>query len=190
MIAGPQRPPPRPWYGPRDRSAPPPGQVPGTAAPPLGHGMVYDDTPPCGVVVGGSSCGRTACHALLMAGRLVKCSSLSEVLAPQNLHGLVRSWYLVVVFHPFIHALRQPAMMVVMRELFLTAARCDFQLKAKYINTKLNIMADCISRSDIEGFLAHATSVLGVRPENIKEVEPNMDIGKMLRKMPNARYRK
>ena len=80
---------------------------------------------------------------------------------------------------------KNPAMMVVMRDLFLTASKCDFEMKAKYINTKLNVMADLISRGDIEGFLKHAHETLGLG--EMAKVEPNMDVETILQRMQKAR---
>ena len=76
-------------------------------------------------------------------------------------------------------------MMVAMRELFLAAAKGSFEMKAKYINTKLNIMADAISRGDIDRFLDHAHNVLGV--DKMVEVEPELDVEAVLRRMQKAR---
>lgn len=80
---------------------------------------------------------------------------------------------------------KNPAMMVAMRELFLVAAKGSFEMKAKYINTKLNVMADAISRGDIDRFLEHAYNVLGV--DKMVEVEPQLDVEAVLRRMQKAR---
>ena len=58
-------------------------------------------------------------------------------------------------------------------------------MKAKYINTKLNVMADAISRGDIDRFLEHAHNVLGV--DKMVEVEPQLDVEAVLRRMQKAR---
>ena len=81
---------------------------------------------------------------------------------------------------------RNPAMNVVMRELFLAAAQNSFEMKSQYINTKLNVMADAISRGDVERFVQHATEVLGMKRSDLREVEPNLDVEKMLKKMQKA----
>ena len=80
---------------------------------------------------------------------------------------------------------RNPAMMVAMRELFLAAARNSFEMKSKYINTKLNVMADAISRGDLERFFKHAREVCGLN--KLTRVEPNTDVAAVVSRMQKAR---
>ena len=83
---------------------------------------------------------------------------------------------------------RNPVMMVLMRELFLTASRNGFEMKAKYLNTKLNVMADAISRGDLERFYAHAEETLGIERTTWRQVEADdNDVERLIARMQKAR---
>ena len=47
---------------------------------------------------------------------------------------------------------KSPEMMVLLQALFYVAATCQFELSSKYSNTKVNIMADSLSRLDFYKF--------------------------------------
>ena len=76
-------------------------------------------------------------------------------------------------------------MMVAMRGLFLAASKFSFELKAKHIETDLNVMADAISRGDLGRFFSHARDVLNMG--TLKRVEPAYDINAALMRMQKAR---
>jgi len=85
-------------------------------------------------------------------------------------------------------SVKNPVMMVLMRELFLVATKSHFEMKSQYLNTKLNVMADAISRGDLERFYQHAERVLGIERSTWREVKPDGDyIETLIARMQKAR---
>lgn len=83
---------------------------------------------------------------------------------------------------------KNPVLMVLMRELFLSAAKSDFSMKAQYLESKLNVMADAISRNDLTRFFEHARLVLKVDPSEWTEVKCDAgELEKIIQRMQRAR---
>ena len=79
---------------------------------------------------------------------------------------------------------RDPAMLVVLRQLYLAQAEHSFVARASYINTHDNIAADALSRNDLARCFNYARNVLGVTEFN--RVEPSLNVGTLLQRMVAA----
>ncbi len=84
-------------------------------------------------------------------------------------------------------AARAPPLMVAMRQLYMSAARHGFEIKAKHIGTKLNVAADSASRGDWTRFFDHVQKVLNIDKSDMRQVGPNLDIEAAIRRMQKAR---
>ena len=76
--------------------------------------------------------------------------------------------------------------MVGMRELALSAAKHSFDVKCEWIATKENVFADSASRADKDGwgvFFGHCKELLGLEPEQLKQVTPSLDTRVVLEKI-------
>jgi len=79
---------------------------------------------------------------------------------------------------------RDPGMSVCMRELYHIQACESFLLRARWIPTAENVMADAGSRDDWVRFREHARDVLG--RDTLVRVEPRLDVGVMLKRIVRA----